>query len=321
MNSMIQELQMYNNFDELADDVLHLARQIMPGKLIYLTSLGESEQVILKVSDPNSEVLVTEGLVVPIQSSVCNRIDFDNNRPLIYENIQQELDSAALRESVKEKHLASYLGLPISHQNGEKFGTLCVVHHEESTYDEASIQLLQRIVRMFTYYLELERNAYRDTLTELYNRRYLAKYFEKHTSTAGTLFYLDLDGFKKVNDTFGHDAGDEVLVEVARRLEQVTATHPEAFAVRLGGDEFVIHFAEVPNQEEMRHRAEHIIATLSQWGQGYKLSASIGIISYQEGTEAHLQWLLQRADEALYHAKQGGKNSYRIVVKEVSPIS
>lgn len=316
MNPTMQEFQMYQNFDELAEDVLELAREIMPGKLIYLTTINDFQQVVLKVSDRDSEVLISEGMIVPISDSVCDRIDFEKQQPLVFENIQEDMDSESLRQVVKDVNMKSYLGLPISHQSGERFGTLCVAHHEESTYDEASIRLLQRIVRMFTYYLELERNAYRDTLTELYNRRYLTKYFEKHTSTAGTLFYLDLDGFKKVNDTFGHDAGDEVLVEVARRLEQVAAAHPGAFAVRLGGDEFVIHFEEVPIQEEMKLRAEHIIAILSQWEKGYKLSASLGIISYQEGTEAHLQWLLQRADEALYHAKQGGKNSYRIVDEE-----
>lgn len=316
MNPPLQELQMYQNFDELAEDVLKLAREIMPGKLIYLTTIDDFQQVVLKVSDVDSEVLISEGLVVPVSNSVCDRINFEKQEPLIFENIQEEINSESLRQLLKKVNMKSYLGLPISHQSGERFGTLCVAHHEVSSYDQKSIQLLQRIVRMFTYYLELERSAYRDTLTDIYNRRYLAKYFERHVTTAGTLFFLDLDGFKKINDTHGHEVGDTVLMEVARRLQQFSLSYPDSVVVRLGGDEFVLHFADVPTQEEMKQRAERIIALLSDWSEGYALSASIGIISYQADTEAHLQWLLQQADEALYKAKQEGKNGYRIAKNE-----
>lgn len=316
MNPTMQEFQMYQNFDELAEDVLDLAREIMPGKLVYLTTIDDFQQVVLKVSDVDSEVLISEGLVVPVSNSVCDRINFEKQQPLIFENIQEEIQSEPLRQLLKMVNMKSYLGLPISHQSGERFGTLCVAHHEVSSYDEKSIQLLQRIVRMFTYYLELERSAYRDTLTELYNRRYLSKYFEQHANIEGILFFLDLDGFKKVNDSFGHDEGDLVLQEVAQRLVQFVSVYPDAFVVRLGGDEFVIHYSGNLLNEELRECAEQLVSILSQWDKPYSLSASIGIISYQADTEAHLQWLLQQADEALYKAKQERKNGYRIAKNE-----
>src|SRR5699024_7718216 len=126
----------------------------------------------------------------------------------------------------------SYLGLPISLENGEKFGTLCAINDEKSEFDSRSVNLLQRIVRMFSYYLNLEHRAQRDTLTVLYNRRYLTQFFEDHPEKSGGMFYLDMDGFKKVNDEYGHDHGDSILKEVALRLQAFVDEQEDAFAVR-----------------------------------------------------------------------------------------
>ncbi|WP_419961758.1 diguanylate cyclase domain-containing protein [Psychrobacillus sp. BM2] len=307
----LQELQMYRNFDELASDVLDLAKEIMPDKLIYLTSFSEKEQIILKLSNIDTSILLTEGMVINLNETVCNRVDFDENQPLIYEDIREETCPDDLRNRLEEVNINSYLGIPISLVNGGKFGTLCVAHYEESRFDEKSIKLLQRIARMFSYYLDLERFAFRDSLTELYNRHYLSKYFEDHSKTGGVIFFLDLDGFKKVNDIHGHDTGDLVLKEVALRLQTFVNEHNDAFAVRLGGDEFLIHFSQISNKEEMSKRAENILNFLSTWDSEYQLSASIGITPYPVNNNITLKTLLKNADNALYRAKAAGKNTYR----------
>lgn len=310
MVTTLQEVKRYKNFDELAKDVLDLAKEILPEQLIYLTSVNDKQQIILKLSHADSGVLVKEGMVINLNETVCQRIDFDKQQPLIYENIQEEIDSAELRNRLEEANIKSYLGLPISHVNGEQFGTLCVVHHEKSQYDEKSIHLLQRIVRMFSYYLELERCAYRDELTDLYNRHHLSNFFDEPFETGGVLFFLDLDGFKKVNDVHGHDTGDLVLKEVAQKLQYFVKQHSDAFAVRLGGDEFIINFSHLLSKEEMSERAEQLLATLSVWDGEYDLSASIGIAAYPAGNKTKLSTLLKNADEALYRAKTAGKNTF-----------
>ena len=311
MGTTLQEVERYKNFDELAQDVLDLAKEILPEQLIYLTSFNDTQQIILKLSNDDSGILVREGMVVNLDETLCNRIDFDKQQPLIYENVQKEFAAGDMKNALEGANINSYLGLPISHINGDRFGTLCVVHHEESHYDKKSIDLLQRIVRMFSYYLELERCAYRDSLTDLYNRHYLSRFFEEPSNSGGTIFFLDLDGFKKVNDTHGHDTGDLVLKDVALRLQKFVEESNDTFVVRLGGDEFVINFSHLSSKEEISKQAELVLADLRAWGAEYGLSTSIGIASYPAGKVADLKTLLKNADDALYRAKPAGKNTYK----------
>lgn len=307
----LQELQMYRNFDELSSDVLDLAKEILPDKLIYLTSFTEKQQIILKLSDLETNILLTEGMVINLNETACNRVDFVNNQPLIYEDISEGTCSNDLRNILEEVNIKSYLGIPISLIDGKKFGTLCVADYKESYFDKKSIELLQRIARMFSYYLELERFAYRDSLTELFNRHYLSKFFDDYSKGGGVIFFLDLDGFKKVNDIFGHEAGDLVLKEVALRLEKIIKEYQDAFAVRLGGDEFIINFSQISSKEEIIKRAEDVLICLSTWDAEYQLSTSIGIVVYPENSNINLKDLLKNADTALYHAKNVGKNCYK----------
>ncbi|MDN7246105.1 sensor domain-containing diguanylate cyclase [Planococcus shenhongbingii] len=307
----LQELQMYKNFDELASDVLDLAKEILPDQLIYLTSFSDTQQIILKLSNYDTEILLTEGMMINLSDTVCDRIDFENKQPLVYEDIREQTCPSDLRNTLESVNAKSYLGIPISFIDGERFGTLCAVHHEQSRFDEKSITMLQRIVRMFSYYLVLERVAYRDSLTELYNRHYLSRFFEEHSESGGAVFFLDLDGFKKVNDIYGHDAGDLVLKEVASKLEKFADEYDDAFAVRLGGDEFIVHFPHILSKEEMSERAQHVLGILSTWDANYQLSTSVGIASYPSGSTNDLNTVLKNADEALYRAKKAGKNTYK----------
>ena len=311
MVTTYQELQMYKNFDELANDVLELAKEILPDQLIYLTSLSDSQQVILKLSNEDTSIAVAEGLVLNLNETLCNRVDFQNNQPLIYEDIQKESSLEKFQQKLDEVNIRSYLGLPISLVNGEKFGTLCAINDEVTHFDAKSIQLLQKIVRMFSYYLDLERFAYRDALTDLYNRRYLSNFFDNHSSKGGVIFFLDLDGFKKVNDIHGHEAGDGVLKEVASRLQKLAAEQPDAFAVRLGGDEFVMHFPSIGSKEDISQQAQHVLDRLSKWDAQYQLSTSIGVVTYPASGTEELAALLKHADQALYEAKTSGKNTYK----------
>ncbi|AYC28421.1 sensor domain-containing diguanylate cyclase [Paenisporosarcina cavernae] len=308
----LQELKMYRNFDELASDVLELAKEILPDKLIYLTSFSENQQIILKMSDGNTKILLSEGQVIPIHETVCNRIDFEKRQPLVFPDISKDTCPVDLRTIMKEAKIHSYLGIPIALLNGENFGTLCVAHHEVSEFDDKSIALLQKIARMFSYYLDLERVAFKDSLTNLYNRHYLSKHFEDYSKNGGMIFFLDLDGFKKVNDVHGHDVGDRVLKEVAAKLHQFVENEKECFAVRLGGDEFIVHFSHITSEEEMKNRAEKVLGVLSEWESGFPLSTSIGIAHYSPNSTISLHDVLKRADNALYLAKAAGKNRYQV---------
>jgi diguanylate cyclase (GGDEF)-like protein len=125
--------------------------------------------------------------------------------------------------------------------------------------------------------------------------------------------YLDLDGFKPINDTMGHDAGDHVLIEVARRIEN-TIRGGDTVA-RLGGDEFVVLLLGLERGEECVTTLERLLAAISQLitikNKSCTVSASIGVSIYPLDDEDP-DTLLRHADQAMYVAKQSGKNRFHI---------
>ena len=167
--------------------------------------------------------------------------------------------------------------------------------------------------------------AIRDTLTGLFNRRSLSDRLEHAIATAVrqndrlALLFLDLDRFKHVNDSLGHDKGDELLKQVARRLRAVVR---EADTVaRLGGDEFVVLLENLHDKESAAEVATKICATLAnpfQLGRGaIKVSASVGIGLYPEdGASGSV--LMKNADLAMYEAKQQGRNGHQFYHEELN---
>ena len=168
--------------------------------------------------------------------------------------------------------------------------------------------------------------AYHDPLTKLPNRLLLRDRFdqavgvcERHDAGSVALLYLDLDQFKNINDTLGHEIGDRLLVAVAKRLE---ANVREIDTVsRLGGDEFVIVLTDMPNAHTVSLVAQKILDHLAQAFEidEYRLTctASMGITLYvDDGTD--FDSLLKLADTALYHAKDCGRNTYRFYTDKMN---
>lgn len=163
--------------------------------------------------------------------------------------------------------------------------------------------------------MQLDQIAYYDALTGVPNRRLLADRMSQALARArrSGLFlavcYLDLDGFKPINDTYGHKAGDELLVEIARRLQgELRDTDTLA---RVGGDEFVMLLAELPFANTAEEILQRVLAALNRpieiGDASVSVSASIGVALYPpHGQDADL--LLQHADQAMYQAKNSGKN-------------
>jgi ammonium transporter, Amt family len=177
--------------------------------------------------------------------------------------------------------------------------------------------------------IKLERRlqslAFNDPLTGLYNRSYfmtnLKNRIDFHKLNQGniSLMFLDLDGFKKVNDTLGHKAGDALLCEVAKRLTAVS--REEDMVGRWGGDEFVVIISGSVTEKIMKKRAEKVLNIMKTPMMVEKnelsIRVSIGVaISYAGDVSGDM--LLQQADIAMYQAKQAGKDTYRIYGKEMS---
>jgi diguanylate cyclase (GGDEF)-like protein/PAS domain S-box-containing protein len=165
---------------------------------------------------------------------------------------------------------------------------------------------------------ELMRSALHDALTGLPNRvvfmdrlERLLKHAKRRTGTRFAVLFLDLDNFKIVNDTWGHIAGDQLLVAVARRLE--SCVRQEDTVARIGGDEFAVLLDTINDAGSVTAVVERIRESLSQpydnTRGGFGITASIGIAISMSGYE-RADDLLHDADTAMYRAKQGGRNAY-----------
>jgi len=171
---------------------------------------------------------------------------------------------------------------------------------------------------------QLTQMAYYDALTELPNRTLLADRVvqaiaqTRRSQTLMAICYLDLDGFKPVNDTWGHEAGDKVLIEIANRLKD--ALRGGDTVARLGGDEFVLLLLGLATMEECEDALQRLLNQIAQpltfLPEPVVLSASIGVTLFPDDV-GDPDTLMRHADQAMYQAKQAGKNRHHIFDAEL----
>ncbi|MFO7643667.1 MAG: EAL domain-containing protein [Desulfosarcina sp.] len=167
--------------------------------------------------------------------------------------------------------------------------------------------------------------AYHDNLTGLpnralfsrllYHQMQLARRYEKRLA----LMFLDLDRFKAINDSLGHDAGDELLKKMGRRIGE--SLRESDIVARLGGDEFIMLLPEITEETQVTTVAGKILAAVARpftlAEQEFHITISIGIAMFPADGEDE-QTLMKSADTAMYHAKEGGKNSFRFYSEKLN---
>ena len=223
------------------------------------------------------------------------------------------IDVRILAAGTELRHV-HVLGEPLRDAAGEVIGVAGTI--QDATERTRAVQRIHRL-------------AYFDVLTELPNR---SRFHEKLAETldlarrsggAFAIMFLDLDQFKRINDTHGHSVGDDLLRIIAQRLtrslrpEDIAGSTPasgsERDVCRQGGDEFIVLLNGVANEPDAARAANRLLATLAQpitlGTQDFFVSASIGIVLYpRDGQD--LDTLLRNADVAMYHAKAQGRNRF-----------
>ena len=207
-------------------------------------------------------------------------------------------------------------------KNGELYAetlTITAVRGADGS-TEHYVGLFSDITAVREHQRQLEHLAHFDALTQLPNRLLLSDRLRQGLAQAErrgqtlAVVYLDLDGFKAVNDQHGHEAGDQLLIAVAERMKQ-TLREGDTLA-RLGGDEFVAVLGDLSDGDTSLPMLERLLSAAAQsvqlGAQSLQVSASIGVTFYPQTEPIDADQLLRQADQAMYQAKLAGKGRYHI---------
>ena len=221
-------------------------------------------------------------------------------------------------------NVATWWSIPIKDSGDKVIGFFALSIIEKREANEFYRLLIETAANLASIILlreeeekKLQRAAHYDNLTGLPNR---TNFFErlKHAidlcsrkETALAILFIDLDNFKQVNDNHGHDAGDQVLKTIARKMD--SCVRKEDSLARFGGDEFVLLVEDFGETTELSHIAEKILNAVDNQSLGSSfspISASIGISLYPQDSKS-VDLLIQYADKAMYQAKSQGKAKYQ----------
>ncbi|MEN0104946.1 MAG: sensor domain-containing diguanylate cyclase [Pseudomonas sp.] len=235
--------------------------------------------------------------------------------------------------------LRFYAGQPLFTQEGHAIGTLCLLHPKPKQLNGKQIQRLKDMATLAEGYLKLrhmsehakelraalsreQRKTMLDNLTQVWNRAGLEHFLPREQARAEErglklgLLFCDLDYFKRVNDNHGHDAGDKVLWECARRI--ASAVRPQDVVTRSGGEEFVV-LTQVHDEAELRRIGERIrtqVARAPINAGEVELALTISVGTALAEPQENPEQALKRADKALYHAKGNGRNRVEFAAYE-----
>lgn len=270
-------------------------------------------------------------LCLDVNQVACDVLGYSKDELLLMTPIQltplEDLNKIpVMMKALLSKGQITFEGACMS-KNGTKipfeFST-CILNLEE---EKIILSIARDITERKKSESLMKHMAYYDVLTQLPNRRLFEERLHQAVNKAHShqemlaVMFLDLDGFKQINDTFGHDAGDVLLQEVAQRL--TTCARNGDTVARLAGDEFTLLLPDI-TMEHTISIAQQILGTLAQpvalKSEQVHITSSIGISFYPKDA-INVSRLLKHADTAMYYAKQRGKNNYQLYQSDIDSLS
>ena len=313
------------SLEELTRPLLEMLEAVSGLESTYLTTIDLAEGLQHVVYARNSrELQIPEGLSVPWGDTLCKRA-LDEGRPFTDDVCSVWGDSDAARLL----GIQTYVSTPVRTDNGALYGTLCAASSQRQPMTSEAQHVLRLFARLIEQHVERERlveqlqkanselltQALTDALTGLLNRRALMQELARLTALAqrtGSWLLagaLDLDGFKQINDTHGHDAGDEFLRGIAARLQR--ALRAGDVLARMGGDEFVVvglgpKLGEDGASAAQIMRKRLTAATVGRYTAGQAAidyeGASVGVACL-DPQQAGIEEVLRESDAAMYRVK------------------
>lgn len=324
LDKLVAAVSDSEDLESLVRPLLGLLESVTGLESTYLTTIDLDRNVQRIVFSRNTQALkIPEGLEVPWGDTLCKRA-LDEGRPFVDDVAACWGDSDAARVL----GITTYLSEPVYVAAGELYGTLCGASGARIQVTDDTHRLLQMFSQLIARQLdrdrllaqlkdenrEYSRYALSDPLTGIPNRRALMNELARalanarRVDTAVHVAFVDLDGFKAINDQHGHDAGDRFLIAIARAL--VGGMRDGDFVARYGGDEFVVFGPATSDSHDasraaIRERLQRL--TTGRFSIGLHMidyaGASVGVVT-SGASERDGEALLARADAAMYEAKK-----------------
>lgn len=301
MDIHLRDLFYYQTLNTALNHAFEILSKTIAANTFALTIDGSDGAYVVRAFNRN-ELLVEEGTKQPVLNELANS---QQNRKLPI--------SLSNRYVVK---------IPITLQSGGVFGDLWAIDSNPFEFGDDQQSVLIATGQLISQTVDLENLSIKDSLTSFYNRSFVQNYFhyDQVKSSSLAFIFLDLDNFKSINDTFGHDYGDFLLTEMAKRIEACIG--PDDILARIGGDEFIVLIQNMDQEDrpELKALAQCILAAIAEpvhiqerW---VKLTASVGISFYPENGK-DMNELLKQADISMYAVKEHGKNGIQFYQKEL----
>ncbi len=303
-------------FDAIVSGVTRISK--MPAGSLSVYNKEKQQLFLVATKGFSSEFY--ESSVYPVRLGGLTEHILSNNKPILVPDIS---DYPAFNNPVIMKEgIRSLIAIPLIGDKGP-VGILYCDDFEARTFPDNLSAHLQMLATQAVIAIQKQQTferikelSIRDPLTSLYNRRYLNKIMNSEIDRASRLnrplsaMLIDIDHFKRVNDTYGHLVGDQVLEGLARCFESMI--RPYDVLARFGGEEFIILMSETDEREAMASAERLRIAAQDSTllPGGATLSCSIGVCTFRKTEKAAIssKQFLKHSDEALYRAKREGRN-------------
>jgi diguanylate cyclase (GGDEF)-like protein len=319
---------------EIADRLCRRVEQIAPGvvcSLLHVDSAGLIHP-LGGPSLPDDYSRALDGIPIGPNVGSCGTAAF-YGEPVLAEDLDTDPRWQPYKAMPLDIGLRACWSTPIKAKDGRVIATFAFYFREPRAPSNWHRRIVEACVDLGAFAIErkearaeIARLAYHDILTGLPNRAQLRHLITTAIAACPTgshvaLAFLDVDHFKDVNDTLGHAAGDELLIQLAQRLREQIG--PEDMLGRLGGDEFVILLPNRNAESAERVAADVTQALAAPLRLGSKLmpmSASIGLSLYPDHA-TDIDTLMQQADAAMYMAKQAGRSTHRMFSAEMNGLT